>query len=220
MSSSGFAQIIGGLSAYGISGRSPSDTPLALWKVVFIVFGVIAIFAGLLVLVVVPDSQRNAWWLSRQERALAVERVRVNQQGIGNRKFKWYQLRETFTDPFVWLILFYSVAANVPNGGLTNYFSLIIQSFGYNARQSLLYSTPAGAVIIVSVLGWGFLTRKTGNRILWAIFTLLICLVGAIMIVVIGKENPTGRLVGYYLTLALPASEGAVLSLISTNIAG
>ena len=171
-------------------------------------------------LIFLPDSQMNAWWLSSQDRVLAVQRIRVNQQGIGNRKFKWYQLREAFLDPMTLMIAFYAIAANIPNGGLTNFFSQLIVSFGFTPEESLLYGCPAGAVAIISILTWGALSRYLGHRLLWGTLAMLVATLGAILIVALPLHHRVGRLIGYYLTTALPAGEAAVISVISSNVAG
>jgi ACS family allantoate permease-like MFS transporter len=67
---------------------------IAPWKIVFLVTGVLTAVIGCIFLFVMPDNQLNARWLSKDDRLLAVERVRVNQQGIGNKHFKLYQLKE------------------------------------------------------------------------------------------------------------------------------
>lgn len=178
------------------------------------------ILFGVLLFIFVPDNQLNAWWLSPNDRVLAVQRVRVNQQGIGNRKFKWHQFREALVDPMTWAIAFYAVAANVPNGGLNNFFSQLIVSFGFTPQQSLLYGCPAGAVAIVTILSWGFLSQRLGYRILWGTLAMAIATLGAILIVALPLRLRVGRLVGYYLTSTLPAGEAAMISLISSNVAG
>jgi ACS family allantoate permease-like MFS transporter len=73
-----------------------------------------------------PDSQLNARWLSKEDRILAVERVRVNQQGIGNKHFKFYQVREALVDPLTWAFLFYAITSNIPGGGLSSFFSQLV----------------------------------------------------------------------------------------------
>ena len=207
--------------AYGIAeGNLKHEYTIAGWRVVFLVFGCITILFGCLVLIFVPSNQLNAWWLAPNDRVLAVQRVRVNQQGIGNRKFKWYQFREALIDPMTWAVAFYAVAANVPNGGLSNFFSQLIVSFGFTPQQSLLYGCPAGAVAIVSILSWGFLSQRVGYRILWGTLAMAVATLGAILIVALPLRLRVGRLIGYYLTTALPAGEAAMISLISSNFAG
>lgn len=58
----------------------------------------------------------NARFLSKEDRILAIERVRENQQGIGNKHFKMYQVKEALTDPLTWAFVFYSLVADIPNG--------------------------------------------------------------------------------------------------------
>ena len=57
------------------------------------------------------------------------------------------------------------MAADIPNGGITNFFSLLLKSFGYTSQESLLYGTPAGAVEIVALLASGYLGDRLGQRI-------------------------------------------------------
>jgi ACS family allantoate permease-like MFS transporter len=61
---------------------------------------------------------------------------------------------------------------------------------------------------------------KTGQRLFTSSIFVLIAMIGMIMVIAIPAEAPAGRLIGYYLTLACPAGFVAILSLISTNVAG
>lgn len=123
----GFGQIFGGLVAYGIAvGARKHGTAIAPWKIVFLVNGLLTAALGVVFLFVMPDNQLNARWLKPRDRILAVERVRVNQQGIGNKHFKWYQLREALLDPLTWAFTFYALVADIPNGGISNFFSQLV----------------------------------------------------------------------------------------------
>lgn len=48
----------------------------------------------------------------------------------------------------------------------------------------------------------------------------MLAMIGMIMVIAIPANKPEGRLVGYYLTQACPAGFMAILSLISSNVAG
>jgi ACS family allantoate permease-like MFS transporter len=63
-----------------------------------------------------PDNQLNAKFLTPNERLLAVERIRKNQQGVGNKHFKMYQFQEALLDPMTWAFFFYALVADIPNG--------------------------------------------------------------------------------------------------------
>jgi ACS family allantoate permease-like MFS transporter len=88
----------------------------------------LTIVLGFIFLWIVPDSQLNARWLSKPDRVLAIARVRVNQQGIGNKHFKWYQAKEALLDPMTWAFFSFALIANIPNGGITNFFSQLVCS--------------------------------------------------------------------------------------------
>ncbi len=167
-----------------------------------------------------PDNQLNARWLSKDDRRLAVERVRINQQGIGNKHFKLYQLKEALLDPLTWAFAFYACVADIPNGGISNFFSQLIVSFGYTPEQSLLYGTPGGAVEVVALIVCGYLGDRFRNRILISCSGLIIAMLGMILIVALPLHNNGGRLAGYYLTQASPTPFVALLSLIASNVAG
>ncbi|ORY07520.1 membrane transporter [Clohesyomyces aquaticus] len=217
----GFAQIFGGLVAYGIAvGCRKYGTSLEPWKIVFLVTGLITSSIGVIFLWAVPDNQLNCRWLSKEDRLLAIERIRINNQGVGNKHFKWYQLKEALLDPLSWAFLLYALIADIPNGGLSNFFSQLIVGFGYTPEQSLLYGTPGGAVEVVALIACGWAGDRYGHRILISMSGLCTAILGMILIVALPLSNNKGRLAGYYLTQASPTPFVALLSLISSNVAG
>ena len=217
----GWAQIVGGVVAYGIAvGVQEHGAALHAWRIIFLVTGLLTACVGVVFFFVVPDNQLNARWLNQRDRLLAVERIRKNQQGVGNKHWKAYQFKEALTDPLSWALFFYALVADIPNGGISNFFSIIITGIGYTPLQSLLYGTPGGAVEIVTILAWGFATRYYGNRLLFSSVSMVLALLGAILLVALPRDNHGGRLGGYYLTQASAVPFVALLSLISTNVAG
>ncbi|KAJ5942911.1 hypothetical protein N7516_003079 [Penicillium verrucosum] len=217
----GVGQIFGGVVAYGIAvGTEKYGSSIEPWKIVFLVTGLLTVCLGLIFLWIVPDSQLNARWLNEEDRILAVARVRVNQQGIGNKHFKLYQVKEALLDPMTWAFFLYALIADIPNGGISNFFSQLITSFGYNSRDSLILGVPGGAVEVVALLLNGYIGHITGQRILASLGGLVASIVGMLLIVALPLSNNVGRLIGYYLTQASPTPFVALLSLISSNVAG
>jgi len=106
-------------------------------------------------------------------------------------------------------------------GGISNFFSQLIVSFGYTPDQSLLYGTPGGAVEVVALIVSGYLsTVPRLSRVLISTVGLIIAIIGMLLIICLPISNPTGRLIGYYLTQASPTPFVALLSLIASNVAG
>lgn len=158
--------------------------------------------------------------MDERERLLAIERVKANEQGIGNRQYKWYQLREVFVDPHFWALFAYGILNDIPNGGLTNFFNELIVSFGYTNLQSLLFGIPGGAVVIIACWSNGWIGARLHSRVLVACVPMGVAFLGILLIVALPLSQKTGRLVGYYLTQAAPAANATVLSLIASNVAG
>ncbi|ODM20573.1 hypothetical protein SI65_03626 [Aspergillus cristatus] len=217
----GWGQILGGFVAYGIAvGTQRHGSAIESWKIVFLCTGLLTVTLGLIFLWIIPDSQLNARWLKKEDRVLAVARVRVNQQGIGNKHFKFYQVKEALMDPMTWAFFFVALIADIPNGGITNFFNQLITSFGYSEEQSLLYGVPGGAVEVIALIASGYTSHITQQRILCSTGGLICAIVGMVLIVALPLENDVGRLIGYYMTQASPTPFVALLSLVSSNMAG
>jgi ACS family allantoate permease-like MFS transporter len=217
----GVAMIIGGVLAYGIAtGTQGQAIAIEPWRILFLVTGCLTVVVGLAFLYYMPDNQWNARFLSPKDRVLSVQRIRQNQQGIGNKHFKAAQFKEALRDPMTWAFAFFACAGNIPNGGITNFFSQIIKNSGYTAAESLLYSAPGGAVQAISLMVSGYLSDRYQQRIYVSCIGLAIGLLGAILLAALPLSNSVGRLIAFFLTQASPTAFVALLSFISTNVAG
>ena len=97
------------------------------------------------------DSPLRARWLTEEDRFLTLERARENQQGFGNKKFRIYRYQAVM-DPLTWAFLFFRGHRNHPEWKLNESVSLLIEPFGFPAKQSLLYGTLGGAVESVPLI--------------------------------------------------------------------
>jgi len=84
--------------------------------VVFLICGLLTVVMGIIFFFIVPDNQLNCRWLNKRDRILAIERIRKNGQGVGNKHWKKYQFIEAFRDPITWLFVLYAFVADIPNG--------------------------------------------------------------------------------------------------------
>ena len=73
---------------------------------------------------------------------IAVLRTASNKTGIVNRKIKWSQVRENFLDTHTYLLFLLTVLLNIPNGGLSGFYPIIINSLGFTTKQTSLLSVP------------------------------------------------------------------------------
>lgn len=121
-SGAGAANIVGAPIAYAIDG-SPYTGALRSWKFLYVLAGSLTVFMAILFFILVPDSQKTAKFLSPAQKVYAIERLRVNQQGIGNRKFKWYQALELVKDPRTYLYFGIQFISNIGWGATATFVS-------------------------------------------------------------------------------------------------
>lgn len=218
LSCNGVALLTVGPIAYGLSGAT--GTALETWRILYLILGLPTIVTGIFCWYWMPDNQTNAKFLNRREKLIAIDRIRGNFQGIGSRQWKWSQFREAFRDPRTYLYVMFSLLMNIPNGGITSFGSIVIKSFGFNDRLSLLLNMPTGIVDITCKLFFTWLSDKYLDRTLFAFIAILIPMIGGIMMIVIPLSERAALLVGYYFIGAAGASWCLLMVTISNNTLG
>ena len=83
------------------------------YKIVYILLGALAVVVGVVVLIFLPDSPVNARMLTKQEKIAVLERVRNDQGGTENKKFKKEQVIEALTDIRTWLVVLSTVLSKL-----------------------------------------------------------------------------------------------------------
>ena len=135
------------------------------------------VLIGGLVFLFLPDSPVKAKRFSDAEKIAALLRVKENQSGTQNAVFKKEQLLESIKDVRVWLVALSVMLTSIPNGGLSNFSSILLTTFGYSSQQALILNLPAGAVGVVFVLGSGWLSDRFHDRST----IMLVCLIPTII---------------------------------------
>lgn len=234
----GFGIALGGLLGYGKyftilppgGLRTSSSRQIAIgsirgalpsWKYEFLIIGALCSTWGIVMFIFLPDSPVTAKGLSRAEKRMAVQRLRENQTGIENKHLKAYQVKEAFLDIKVYLFFVLGIVCNVPNGGISNFGTLIIQGFGFSQLGTTLLQIPYGVLIAISILICVYLNdRFVNRRCMFIIIFLLPNIAGAFGLRFISPENQAGRLISYYLTGPYNAAFVMVLSLQTANTSG
>ncbi|KAK7746007.1 hypothetical protein SLS53_002729 [Cytospora paraplurivora] len=214
----GIATMFGSLLGYAIG---HIHTGLARWMYVFIIFGGLSFFWGFVSLYLLPDQPSTAKFLNDREKAIAVDRVAKNRQGVRNHHFKRYQVIQCLVDPKTWILFFMSVAAQVPNAAITSFTSIIIDSFGFGTLGSQYLQIPGGAVQFLSLIIGGWVcTKWPQTRCITMTVANSICIIGAGLLVGLPDSNNWGRLVALWLCFFQGLSFSMALTMVSSNIAG
>lgn len=110
---------------------------------------------GIVMFTFLPDSPVTARGLTLREKRIAVDRIRENQTGVENKHLKPYQILEAFMDYKLYMffilgvvckycmnplfqLLLTSLIGNIPNGGISNFGTIIIQGFGFSTLVTTL----------------------------------------------------------------------------------
>lgn len=201
----GFSGIIGSLIAWGMSAPGAQTGVLDAWQFLYVITGAITICLAIVFFFVVPDSQLTAGFLSPAERVVAIERLRTNQQGIGNRKFKMYQAIELLKDPRTYLYFLMQFVANIGYGAVGTFGSMLIKSLGYTSRQALIMTMPHGAVTFFTVIIACNLADRMKDRTLWAaVCAILGAIFGGVLYGTV--NNKTASLWSYHVSSKWPLS--------------
>lgn len=214
-STSGWAQVIGGFVAWAFNHADGFN-----WQGLFIFYGALTFTTGVIVTFFLAASPIDASWLSDDEKKIALERVRHNKTGTEMWAFNMDQLKESFSDPRLYLIFLVTVATGLPNGGLTAFGTFtasskqfltdmkllgftgptIISGFGFDTNTTTLLSMAPGACAAVGTV-LALLVIKLTNRTIGGIFVIFLGCVGVIMMLVIPEAAYTARYGGYILTM-------------------
>lgn len=107
-SSTGGWTIIGGALNYGFAQITGGS--LARWQYIYLLAGSLTIIFGVACFAV-PNSAVSAWFLSAEDRVVAVERLRKGQTGVRCQKLKGAQILEAALDIKIWLVAIMMAAA-------------------------------------------------------------------------------------------------------------
>ncbi|KAJ5534034.1 hypothetical protein N7527_000288 [Penicillium freii] len=214
----GLGIALGGLLGYGIGhlkGALPS------WKYEFIVIGALCSAWGIVMFIFLPDSPVTAKGLTKRERRMAVERLRENQTGVENKHLKPYQILEAFMDYKLYIFFILGMVCNIPNGGISNFGTIIIKGFGFSTLVTTLMQIPYGFIIAISILTCVYLNDRFENRrCIFVLIFLIPNLAGSFGLRFVPIEHSVGRLICYYLTGPYNAAFVLVLSMQMANTAG
>ncbi|KAK8191106.1 major facilitator superfamily domain-containing protein [Phyllosticta capitalensis] len=215
----GIATMVGGLIGYAIGHITTGS--LARWQYVFIIFGAVSIFWGCISFCLLPDLPSSAKFLTERERAIAVDRVAANRQGVKNAHFKKDQAWQCATDPKTWILFIMAVGAQVPNSALTSFTSIIIKTFGYSTLGTQYLQIPGGFVQFAALLGGGIIcTRFPNSRCITMITANCICILGSALLVGLPDTNKWGRLVALWLCFFQGLGFSMSLTMVSSNVSG
>ncbi|KAG0651062.1 putative transporter [Hyphodiscus hymeniophilus] len=219
----GGQQIVGGLLAYCFTLIKSPPSSLKSWQAIFICYGSFSVLWGVFVLIFMPDSPMRAKCFSEVDKKLMIERVRSNQTGVQNKRFRKEQMFEALLDPQTWCYCLIAICTTLPTSGLGAFANIIISGFHFSVLQTQLLAMVLGAYIIIMLLSSMWLVKKTKQNLLIMGIFVIPSFVGTIVLMTVQNTNKgtqVGLLLSYYLVLSFWAAQTLGMSMITRNVAG
>ena len=153
---SGWAAVFGGFFSWCIY-----QAPSFRWQGLFVLYGGLTFFTGVVLFFFLPASPTEAKWLTDSEKVIALERVRSNKTGTEVWKFNASQLKEAFLDIRFYMIFMLLVCTGLPNGGVTAFGPTIISAFGFSVSQTTLLNMGSGSAQVLGTVVALYVSNRT-----------------------------------------------------------
>uniref|UniRef100_A0A8H7N127 Major facilitator superfamily (MFS) profile domain-containing protein n=1 Tax=Bionectria ochroleuca TaxID=29856 RepID=A0A8H7N127_BIOOC len=191
------------------------------WQYIYLMAGAVTFLFGLLCFII-PNSPVSAWFLTKEEKFAAVERLRYGQTGVRCTTFKKSQLKEAILDIKIWLVALMMASAYTVNGAVSGFGPLIVSTFGWSTLDSILFQFPLGGLCFIVILLTGYLGSKFSNiRIFMLVFTCLPVIAGC---AIIWKSewsyHAAAPVVGYSITGFFGGTVSLIITIGMSNVAG
>jgi len=147
---------LGGLIGYGIG---QIEASIAAWRFEFIIIGAGCAVWGIVMAFIIPDSPYTTKRFTREEKIVIMSRKREDYHAVEKRQLKWdqassalfpkllglmIQIKESVLDIRTYLFFLLGLTANIPNGGTSNFGTLMTRGFGFNTLNTTLLQIPYG----------------------------------------------------------------------------
>jgi hypothetical protein len=169
------------------------------------------------------DSPMRAKCFSEADKKLMVERVRSNQTGLQNKKFRAYQLKEALCDPQTYCYMLIQICTTLPTSGLGAFYNIILTDLKFTILQTQLLAMVLGGVIIFTLMGSAWLVKRTGQNLITMAVFMIPSFIGTIVILTVpNKNNATkaGLLISYWIVFTFWAAQGLGMSMLTRNVGG
>jgi len=154
----------GGLLAFGIS-HMDGDGGKPGWAWIFIIQGILTVFAGAASFFIVQDFPDTAKFLTTAERAFVIKRLQDDQQfSAGGEGFNMRALWQSITDWKTYLGMLIFACVNGPLYAFALFSPTIVNQLGFTANRANLLTVPVFVWAGVATVASGFWADRYGRR--------------------------------------------------------
>ncbi|CAG8665620.1 19957_t:CDS:10 [Cetraspora pellucida] len=143
LSGSSIAGAFSGLLTYAIVSLTNDDSPLKGWQLIFLIDGLVTVIVAIIAYFYIADYPEEAKWLRKEERSLAVLRLKRDIDGIEYKKarehsFDKVYIVECLTDWKVYISMLILLGINTSVYSFAFYIPSIVNGFGFDEGKMSL----------------------------------------------------------------------------------
>lgn len=171
-------------------------TPIASWRLLFLLEGFPACLIAVIAYTWLPDSPASARWLTPRERRVAVLRLRKESASTSEKsnlghhstlprhkqKFNWTEVAKTLRDPKTYLTASIFFCLNVSFASVPVFLPTIVNAMGYTPRAAQGLTAPPFLLAFVAVLLTAYLSDRGKTRSWPMIFHAFLCMSGYVVL--------------------------------------
>ncbi|KAH0352719.1 MFS general substrate transporter, partial [Aureobasidium melanogenum] len=189
-SSTTLAGAFAGLLAAAI-GKMNGIAGYAGWRWIFILEGILTCVVSAAFFFFIPDFPEDVKWLSEDERAFVVNRLRSEQgASAADRKTSVKDVANVFKDYKIFLGGFMYFGLIVPAYSYAYFSPSIINGYGYGKIETQLHSVPPWAAAFGFAMILAYLSDKTRHRFAYAVFAVCIAIAGFAILISVHHNRP------------------------------
>ena len=152
----------GGAIAYGV-GKLNGVHGLEGWRYLFILEGAPSCAGAILVWFFFPDYPETVSWLSVEERALAVGRLK-GVASLGHQRITWADAKATLVDYRLYVHYLTYITISVPFSSMSLFSPTIVAGLGYHGLDAQLFTVPPYAIAFAITVAVAYLSDRYEMR--------------------------------------------------------
>ena len=190
------------------------------WAWIFILEGIVTVLFGVGSFWAVHDFPDEATFLSEQDRARVIRRLKLDQQSSAeHEEFKMKYVWLALKDYKMWLGMIIYMGCDMPLYAFSLFLPSIISELGYSNTKAQLLTVPPYAAAAIMTITIGFVADRTRQRALCNICVSFLGIAGFAML--LGSQKPGVKYAGTFLgALGIYPCIANTISWMSNNIEG
>ncbi|KAK6209132.1 hypothetical protein LQW54_006586 [Pestalotiopsis sp. IQ-011] len=227
-SAASIAGAFSGLLAFGIS-KMDGVGNLEGWRWIFILEGIATVIIAVLAFFCLHDFPETAKFLTEEERAFVVFRLKYGQNKEATLKgqrsvaevdeFQWKYVWQAFRDWQIWINIFVYWGIVCPLYGISLFLPTIIKNLGYTSSTAQLLTVPIYITAAILAIIFAYISDRVGKRSPFVISFLFMMIIGFALC--ISTENPKVVYGGVFVAAcAIYPSFPGNIAWLSNNLAG